>query len=157
MFWLTGITMAFLLQPLGSAPGQPPPGAAQQACPYEACALAVSYSPVRLVRGADREPLRRGLWGPDVQILLNAGGQAAEFADRYRHAHTAAGILQVADAAVGAVALFSWDRNSNRANISLVVVGVVLGAVAESLRWKSLTHLNRSVWWYNRPMAERTP
>lgn len=148
MFWLTGITMALLLHPL-------PP--AQQPCTYQACALAVAYQPFQLVRGEEREALGRGLFGPNVDVLLDAGGETADWARSYRRYHTAQQVMGITGLVAGATAYGVYRDDERKLTISLIAVGVVFGVLEEVFQWQSLTRLNRSVWWYNRSLAGDAP
>ncbi len=152
MFWLTGITMALLLHPLPPVAPQAP--RAPQACTYQACALAVSYQPFQLVRGEEREPLGRGLFGPDIRVLLNAGGQAADWAASYRRYHRAQQIMGVSALAAGATMYGVYRDDDQKLAISLIAVGVVFGALEEAFQLTSLSRLNRAVWWFNRQWAD---
>jgi hypothetical protein len=149
MYWLTGITMALLLHPT--------PPVAQQTCTYQACALAVSYQPFQLVRGQEREPLGRTLFGPKVQILLDAGGEAADWAASYRRYHTAQQLMGVSALAAGATMYGVYHDDDQKLAVSLIAVGVVFGILEEAFQLKSLSRLNRAVWWYNRQWAEGAP
>lgn len=149
MPWIAGITMALLLHPL--------PTTTQQPCTYQACALAVAYQPFQLVRGEEREPLGRNLFGPHVDVLLEAGGEAADWANSYRRYHTAQQVMGPTGLAVGATAYAVYHDDDQKLAVSLITIGVVFGILEEVFQWKSLSRLNRAVWWYNRQWAEGTP
>ncbi|MEJ2679499.1 MAG: hypothetical protein P8174_10550 [Gemmatimonadota bacterium] len=145
MPWLTGITMALVFLPL-----QP---VAQQACTYDACALAVSYQPFQLVQGEEREPLGRNLFGPHVQVLLDAGGETARWANSYRRYHTAQQVTGLGALVLGGAAYAIYHDDDQKLTVSLVSIGVVFGILEEAFQLKSLSRLNRAVWWFNRGLA----
>jgi hypothetical protein len=149
MYWLTGVTMALLLHPIVPAAHQP--------CTYQACALAVSFQPFQLVRGEEREPLGRNLFGPKVQVLLDAGGEAADWAASYRRYHRAQQIMGVSALAAGATMYGVYHDDDQKLAVSLIAVGVVFGVLEEAFQLTSLSRLNRAVWWFNRQWAEGAP
>lgn len=149
MPWLTGITMALLSFQI--------PPVAQQPCTYQACALAVSYQPFQLVMGEEREPLGRNLFGPHVQVLLDAGGEAARWANSYRRYHTAQQVTGVGALVVGGAAYAIYHDDDQKLTVSLISIGVVFGILGEAFQLTSLSRLNRAVWWYNKGLAGTSP
>lgn len=121
----------------------------QEACSYAKCGLALSLAPFQLLRGNDLEPLGRTYFGPDVHVLLDAGGAVAEHTKRFQRYNTAQYVVMYSSVALLAVAFAVFKHDDTNLLVSAVGIGGSSFVIRDQLRAQGLSQLNIAILLYN--------
>ena len=140
-------------------PAQQPPLAS---CSYDACALRVEprFLGLALVRGTAGESVARlGLFGPNLERIVQDADSAVRHARQYRRSQNRGGAAALAGTALTVAAVvqcrdegFYIVPDCSRTALSMFIGGAALSLYGGFELARANRALSRAVWWYNRAL-----